>query len=122
MHLRHKTPCSECPFRRASAPGWLGADTPEGFVEKVHFEVPLPCHRHLANEGTREQFEESIKTAPYCAGALIMMRNSAKVPRDPEHAAARNSVVPDHASVFSFPAQFIDHHRSTPTRSKKARG
>ena len=37
-------PCKECPFRKKSAPGWLGSSTPEGFMATTLSDVEMPCH------------------------------------------------------------------------------
>lgn len=103
-------PCDQCPWRRASAPGWLGANTPEGFASAISREVRMPCHTLVDYE--REGWEWRQRKAPLCRGALIMMRNTCKLPLDPEIKAALKSVEPDRERVFATVQEFIAHHRS----------
>lgn len=106
--LKRTTPCNGCPWRRESAPGWLGADTPEGFLATTMAEVHMPCHVVVNYE--RADWREQAETAPFCAGALIFLRNTCKLPNDPTLRSARGSVQPDHKTVFSHGQQFLDHH------------
>lgn len=68
----------------------------------------MPCHKAIDYEAAN--WREQAKTAPFCAGALIFLRNHCILPRDPVLAAARARVEPDHDTVFSHSAQFLDHH------------
>lgn len=106
--LRHKTPCNQCPWRRKSAAGWLGADTPEGFLATTMAGVAMPCHTAIDYE--RDDWEEQAEKGPFCAGALVFLKNICNLPRTPDVAAARAQVEPDHAAVFSRPDQFLAHH------------
>src|SRR5258706_14268375 len=77
-------PCNECPFRRASMPGWLGAGTPQSFVIEISYEHPLPCHRTLdySDPDWLAKWTDQ-KVGRVCAGALILAANMSKRPRDP---------------------------------------
>src|SRR3954470_21280360 len=118
MFVALKRPCSACPFRRNSAPGWLGADTPQGFMDMIVQEVHLPCHSPIDYED--KNWREQAESGPFCAGALIFMRNTGKLPRDPELVAARVQVEADHDHVFSNPPQFIEHHGAGGWKKKQA--
>lgn len=111
MYVGHKTPCDACPFRKNSVPGWLGADTAEGFIQNINADVHLPCHSHVDYE--RDDWRKQAEKAPFCAGAMQMMRNCGKLPLDPELVKARNQYErnPD---VFAFPHFFIEHHKRKP--------
>ena len=107
--LVHTTPCKECPFRRASAPGWLGASTPEGFLSSTLAEFHMPCHMAIDYEDPDWE-EEQLPDAPLCAGSLIFLKNTCKVPRDPLLVAARGQVDADRVNVFGFGPEFLEHH------------
>lgn len=111
MSGQHKTPCRECPWRKASAPGWLGADTPEGFVATSEAEVRMPCHLHVDYES--DDWEEQAADAPQCAGRAIHFANRCKMPRNPELL----KLPPDRENVFTFPAEFIEHHNQFKKRA-----
>lgn len=117
MFVAHKTPCPACPFRRMCAPGWLGADTPEGFMEHIRNETALPCHLTIDYE--QEDWQEEAAGAPFCAGALIFMKNSAKLPRDWDLKTARDFVEGNTLEVFTTPQEFLDHHRGVICRNNK---
>jgi hypothetical protein len=111
---QHKTPCGECPWRKASAPGWLGADTPEGFAATSEAEVRMPCHIHVDYD--RDDWEEQADEAPQCAGRAIHFKNRCKLPHNPDVAALVKEVErsPD---VFTHVHDFIDHHNSFKKRA-----
>lgn len=101
MKVVHKKPCRECPWRRASLPGFLGGYEPEQFTQQVQFDgPPLPCH--MTHDGVEAQ--------AMCAGALIFMRNSCKSAHHPDYGDARAQVEPDRENVFCWSHEFINHH------------
>lgn len=103
MELAHKEPCNECPWRRKSPAGWLGGYSADDFVNQVQFDgPPLPCHKTITGDGK--------ETNIMCAGSLIFMRNSCKMPKHPDYGDAREQVAPDPIKVFSWPHEFRDHH------------
>lgn len=108
MDLHHKTPCNECPWRRAHMPGWLGGYDVEEFIGQVqHDGPPLPCHKTIPGDGTDAR--------SMCAGALIFMRNSCKGAHHPDYELpsgelATELVEPDTATVFQWPHEFRTHH------------
>jgi hypothetical protein len=108
----HTEACKKCPFRRNSAPGWLGEDTPENFVSNALADFsdhPLPCHAAIDYEDP-DWLENQYPHAPLCAGALIFCKNNMKLPRDAERSELVRSVKVD-SDVFSTPNEFLDHHR-----------
>ena len=64
-------PCSECPFLRASCPGWTGPWTAAKLVEAIR-ERPFPCHRTISRDDQRIEDD----TLQSCAGAAIFLNNS----------------------------------------------
>ena len=104
MELRHRQPCRECPWRRQHAAGWLGGYQPQRFTQQVLRDgPPLPCHLTIPEQG--------VPASAVCAGSLVFMLNSCKLPLDPELAAMRAQVTADHVAVFSNAGQFLAHHQ-----------
>ena len=92
---QHKTPCSDCPFRRDSIPGWLGTLTPKQWMELAHGEGSANCHTTKQADGSGWE----------CAGLAIYRANVYKSVRDPD--AMR---LPANTQlVFSF-GEFVVHH------------
>lgn len=109
--IQHLTACGACPWRRTSIAGYLGADTPEGFLATSEAEVRMPCHVTVDYEDPN--WEENQEYAPQCAGRAAHFANRCKLPRNP----ALMRGVPD-PNVFTFPQEFLDHHLSL-KRSKE---
>jgi hypothetical protein len=116
---QHRQPCAQCPFRRASLPGFLGGAHPDTFMQLANADVRMPCHLHLPQgvdyaaaqvPGTRE-FQ-----APQCAGRAVFWRNQIKQPRD----AALLILEADRNTVFTWPSEFMAHHREGALRLWKA--
>lgn len=112
-----ETVCGECPFRRGSAAGWLGANDPEAFAAAALAEQSVACHTMVNQTLQRPKWEQAEAEAPRCRGALTFQRNICKLPRDPEMRDLVNSVPADRENVFSTPKEFIEHHQSSPVRS-----
>lgn len=109
-----KALCRECPFKRTSAPGWLGSASgdPWEFL-KPHFiagEMPLPCHLRVHWEG--EDVQDRAARAPVCRGYMTFLRNTMKMPKDPEMAALYRQIAPDTDAVFSNLTEFLAHHHN----------
>lgn len=94
---QHKSPCSDCPFRRDSIPGWLGELTVDDWVRLAHGEGKADCHTQVRGNGEGWA----------CAGLAIYRANVAKSVHDPN--ALR--LPPDRVNVFSF-GEFKKHHES----------
>ncbi|UTC29720.1 hypothetical protein BAJUN_00900 [Bajunvirus bajun] len=107
--LKHKKPCKVCPWRRESAPGWLGSSTPEEFLAQAKMELHMPCHAAIDYE--REDWRAQAEAGPHCAGSLIFLANHCILPRDPVLAAKRAQVETDRETVFAHSAQFLAHHQ-----------
>lgn len=105
---QHLTPCAECPWRRSSAPGYLGASTPQEFLACADSEARMPCHVHLDYEDP--EWEGKVPQVPRCAGRAIHYRNRCKQPRSPGEREFVNSVQADPVNVFQWPDEFIAHH------------
>ena len=88
---RHTKPCGDCPWARASLPGWLGGPSADDWLKEAHGDHPIPCH--------------TLRGAQ-CAGAATYRRNVAKIPRDKE--CLRLEANRD--LVFATPTEFRRHH------------
>ena len=103
-----KQPCKQCPYRKDSAPGYLGeaSGKPEVFLKQLELDNVHPCHIMVDWEnGTVEDYVK----APVCTGALQFMNNSCKlhqnqVIQDQQRGAGKND------EVISFPHNFTKHH------------
>lgn len=60
---QHTAPCSDCPWRRDSIPGWLGGDTSKEFVRLGHSDDVYNCH---------------VITNQQCAGLAVFRANVIK--------------------------------------------
>lgn len=103
-----KKVCRECPFRRASAPGYLGEASydPHGFIAPhYHGDVRLPCHMAINWETGK-----NIDDAPICRGFAIFMKNNVKYADNPEVRKAMEEVKVDRESIFGWFNEFITHH------------
>lgn len=103
--MQHKKPCGECPFRRKSLPGYLGANDVSDFSSMAMSEQHMPCHSLVDYEDDNWQTEQ--EQVEGCAGRSIMWRNQCKLPHP-------NSPVPllepDKETVFSNIREFTQHH------------
>lgn len=106
-------PCSDCPFRRKSIPGWLGRSSPEGFLDCMQRNEPLPCHQTIDYEDPDwlvKWTEQGDDTGSMCAGALIFLAN--KLQRHPFKKLPKDTEL-----VFANSLEFVRHHRESPVRS-----
>lgn len=109
-----KKACRECPFKKQSASGWLGsasfADDPGSAFLDPHWigEMPLPCHMQV--KWTSDDAQEQAKVKPLCFGFLTMMKNSGKLPRNPEFAEHVSTMEKNTEEFFMFPHEFKEHH------------
>lgn len=108
-----KKPCNQCPFRRRSLPGYVGADTPEHFIATTLSDVAMPCHSTIDYEDP--DWEDSLAadgSARHCAGAAILFANKFKLSRD----RTRPSLPADTKNVFKNEVEFLDHHSAAHKR------
>lgn len=109
-----KQPCNSCPFRRKSTPGWLGAGSPESFLDCMQRDEPLPCHQTVDYDD-KLWLEKWVaqESGSMCAGALVFMANKLQRPRNREFP----TMPPDKAEVFSNSLDFVRHHREAAVHS-----
>lgn len=101
-----KQPCKECPFKKSSSPGYLGALNydPEAFLDQIEHQ-PNTCH--LSVEGNIGVNTDT--KVRHCVGHLQFLCNTFKLPRDREWAKLRNETGKNE-DVFATKQEFIKHH------------
>jgi len=68
--MNKSDPCLACPWRRNSAPGWLGGEiTAAEWAAAAHAEDIIECHKR--------------KDGSHCVGAAVYRSNVCKVARPP---------------------------------------
>ena len=106
--VKRITPCSQCPFRLVSPPGWMGVATPQEFIEATEAEQHMPCH--LEVDYNEADWHKQLGDVAWCAGSLIFLRNNCKMPLDKALFDAMQHVQADKERVFSFRHEFLEHH------------
>jgi hypothetical protein len=90
-----KTPkgtCDDCPWRRASAPGWLGSEMDAvDWLGAAHSDDTVECH-------TRDDC--------HCIGVATYRENVFKLARLPNP----QGIGADREAVFAGPQEFHQHH------------
>ncbi len=101
-------PCDDCPWRKTSVAGWLGAAAPERFALSILADTRLPCHQTIdySDPNWKHKWLDG-EQGTLCTGALQMSANICKKPRDPEVPA-----VEPNDNIFSSLDGFIAYHRT----------
>jgi hypothetical protein len=117
--LKHKTPCDRCPWRRTSLRGWLGVETPSGFLWATQRESMMPCHCGVDYEDP--DWEAKLEGAAHCAGSLVFLKNNMQLP---VNRTLREMVeqVEKSDDVFQWGKEFLDHHTIEPFCSNRIGG
>jgi hypothetical protein len=114
MTSQHLTPCDQCPWRKTSAPGWLGSSTPLQFLAQAESEIRMPCHCAISYEDPN--WKNQVEQAPRCAGHATYLRNRCKSPRDPGLSAFVRQVTANTQEVFTHAVDFVAHHQGDVSR------
>lgn len=99
-------PCNDCPWRRASAPGWLGPMGPLDWLRAADSDLPIACHQTIVTEGDSKTGEWDHPDIRQCQGAATFRANTFKEPRNAEVACGPS----DRDSVFASKQEFYEHH------------
>jgi hypothetical protein len=119
-------PCNQCPFRRASAAGWLGDATPEEFIASALADELMPCHSTVNYESKnwKSEMAKSTSKVQHCAGARIMYANQCKRSKHPTYmkldALGKIKPVEPSKDVFTWRQEFLSRHNG-PVRMAEAR-
>jgi hypothetical protein len=113
VKYERKTPCPECPFRKASWAGYLGDNEVHEFIEPIVAQQPTECHMGVNYED--RAWRDKLDETKACAGAAQFLANSMSRPRDEEYAAYVKSLGPNPA-VFQWSRDFIAHHDNDTNR------
>lgn len=106
--LKRRTPCADCPFRKTSARGWLGAATAQEFLDSTMHDAEMPCHTAI-DYGDKEWKETQLPTADLCVGSLQFLNNQHKLPRSRKLSDACREVGQNDA-IMDSPEQFMERH------------
>lgn len=110
MKFNKKAPCAECPFRKDAMAGWLGPDTPEEVLTKVHSEGGYPCHMDMEGKPTNKDGVDCTEVEQ-CAGAVLSANASCKTYRDPELWAMQLKLREGAPTPILDQFQFLKHHK-----------
>ena len=102
MKLKHKTPCSECPWRKDSLRGFLGGWPAEYYADAVQENEIPACHNM--------DFGPDDDRTAMCAGALSVASNSAIAPHKTPGASAAKEIVGKNKDCFSWVRDFYEYH------------
>ena len=71
---QHLKPCSKCPYRRDSAPGYLGSCSgdPERFLSGYLQNEKHPCHKMVDYDTDDNKVADNIEKSASCVGFAIM--------------------------------------------------
>jgi hypothetical protein len=113
-----KQPCKECPFRKTSAPGYLGANTgkPHVFLNCMTLH-PIPCHMQVEEDEWDDVHIVAGKSwENTCIGSLQFLKNTASLPYQRAYAALRDEAGRN-TDVFETRHEFIEHHTMKEVKS-----
>lgn len=100
---QHRVACKQCPFRRNSAPGWLGSSEPGEFLALADSELRTPCHLHVDYESA--DWKAAAAAAPQCVGRSVHSANRCK-----QHGPDILRQPADRDAFFARPHEFVAHH------------
>ena len=106
-----QAPCSECPFKKTSAPSWLGPWRTKDLLASLSVQR-FPCHQTIA-QGYAATDPEQEALLKGCAGAAIYLNNRLELSRCPETAKHQKLLKssPYATQVFNGAEDFIAYHQ-----------
>lgn len=102
MKLRHKTPCSECPWLKTSAAGWLGGFSPESYADAVTCNEIPACHN--------SDYGPDNPKSSMCVGALATATNSCIKADKTSGAMVAQKLIGKRDDCFQWVRDFYEHH------------
>jgi hypothetical protein len=100
--LRHKTPCSECPFRKNSMKGFLGGYDLSEYATPAGLGMPTTCHQH--DHGGAEHPDSR-----FCAGSCSVIANDPNIKPIAGYGEIIAKVGP-REDTFATMEEFTVHH------------
>jgi hypothetical protein len=109
-----KKQCKQCPFRKTSAPGWLGEYTAGSVFSSIWKGFPFFCHTRIDYK-RKDWKERAMKKGPLCVGGLVFANKMRAPEREIQHEPiriAREKVRLIESSVECMdPKDFAEHHK-----------
>lgn len=108
------TQCKQCPFRKTSAPGWLGDYTAGSVFSSIWKGFPFFCHTTINYEDPMWE-EKALKKGKLCVGGLAFALRIKAPDHEIQDAAiriARKKVELILSEVECMtPQEFGEHHK-----------
>lgn len=102
MKLKHKTPCHECPWRKAAPAGYLGGFPAEYYADAVAANEIPACHL--------KDFGPDDPRTAMCAGSLATAANACILPDRTVGGVEARDKVGKREDCFPHPRAFYKHH------------
>lgn len=116
-----KNQCARCPFRRSSAPGWLGEYGLTGVTSSIWKGFPFFCHPKIDYEQADWE-ARAMESGTLCAGALVFAHKMLAPDREIKHEQVRKARLEVLSRMDTIecmePQEFVKHH--SPERKKKS--
>lgn len=110
--MKHcKQACSDCPWRKKAAKGWLGGQDPDVFTGIIQMNKILPCHNTQKGKDLTLEELENNQEVSHCAGALFTMNNANYLSKSPEIAKAQEELGKN-SSFFKNFHDFKKYHEN----------
>ena len=118
--FERKTMCAECPFRKKSAPGWLGPWSVDEFEQIINSDSQFVCH-DVINKMSDDNVPTSIieDVGQHCVGLLRYRNSLCRLSRDPEVAEVQRELRSVQDEEIIPAREFRTHHESIIKKRKK---
>lgn len=106
--------CARCPFRKTSAPGWLGDYNAGSVFSSIWKGFPFFCHTSI-NYQNKTWEKRAMKSGKLCVGGLVFAGKIRAPEREIQHEPiriAREQVKLIETQVECMdPNEFAEHHK-----------
>jgi len=106
--------CKVCPFRKKSAPGWLGSYNAGDVFRAIWKGLPFFCHSKI-NYKNKNWEEQAMKNGKLCTGGLVFAKRIMAPDREIQHdqiRSARKAALVYEDQIECMTAQeFSEHHK-----------
>jgi hypothetical protein len=108
--------CKQCPFRKTSAPGWLGSYDPGSVFRSIWKGFPFFCH-FKANYKRKDWEAHLMKYGKLCVGGLAFANKMLAPDREIQHEPIR--IAREQVKLIDVecmtPQEFAAHHERKET-------